>query len=287
MSLNTIAYVVIMLISIAVLTYILYVKRDIKLVILYMTMSGLIYVFEFIIFVLFNSYTYKPKILNVEYYDSIIGAITSNGFVIPTTLVLIAAFGFRWIGISLAVLGLMGIELLFLYFDVFEHHWWNVSYTAIGLYVFFFIAKMWLKYLRNHLTIILRVATLFFTGLFLHASLNFVISGISQKFLYSIGWFDNVFRDSVAFHTLYNILACFIIAVAISTPSLWIRLSFLTGVLLLSAMDYLLLRNEVLILMGWPLWGFLGMRIITALVLYLVNRYTLNGRPAGIMIETG
>jgi hypothetical protein len=281
MSFNAIAYVVLMLISTILLIYTLYKQRDANLFVLYLTMSGLIYTLEYVIFVLFNSYTYKPRILNIEYYDSIIGAIASNGFVLPVTLVFISAFNLRWVGMSLAVLTITGIELLYLYLGIFEHHWWNVSYTIMGLSVFVFIAKLWLKFLRNDLRMIFRVITLFLTGLFIHASVSFLLSGVLQKYIYSIGWFDNIYRDSVAFHTLYNFLTCFLIAAAISSSSLMLRLSFLTSLLFLSALDYVLLKNEILILMDWSLWGFIIIRFITVLVVYFINTGVLARKSKG------
>lgn len=254
MSFNAYFYLTLILLSTALLIFTLWKHRDPKLFLLYLAMGGLTYIYEYIIFILFKSYNYHPEILTNEFYDSIIGAISSNGFTIPILTVFVAAFQISWIGRLALALFIMLVETLFLNLALYEHYWYKTIYTGIGLLIAFYISTHWLWFLRNDLSKRISFLTLTLSVYFIISSFIFISSGILGKFIYTIGWFDNPFRDSVAFFTLLNLLDAFILSYIMTYRLSWSWI--IGGMICLNMIDYLFYRLNLLILLDSSLWFF-------------------------------
>lgn len=274
MTLNSYLYISLMVISACFFIFTLWKKRDAKLLVLYMCMAGLTYSYEYIIFVWLESYNYYPQILDIPYYDSIFGAVASNGFTIPVLTVMIAAFGVGWVGrIILAVL-LMGVEVLFIQLGVYEHYWYKTIFTGIGILIAFVIADFWLQKLRSDMSRLVRFVSLFMSAYFIKASVNFISSNIFQAFIYSVGWMEDPYRDSTAFITILNMFGGFVIALIVTYRLKWpwmiAALLFLTGI------DYMLLRLEVLQMMSWSIWAFSVGHILLLIIVLTIDRYIVS-----------
>lgn len=159
------------------------------------TYSGMIYVFEFFVFILWDAYEYKPGVLQIPYYDNALGAIVSNFFVVPTIATLIATLRLRMRWILLFAFGLGGIEWLFIRLQVYEVHWWRIGYTVATLVFFFSLAKFWMRKLREdrarYAFVSLWMAAWSLAGTFIYV---FALSGIRT---YQAGVFDDAYRDDL------------------------------------------------------------------------------------------
>ncbi|UFT98070.1 hypothetical protein KO561_12745 [Radiobacillus kanasensis] len=170
----------------------------------YLCIAGLIYLFEYVLLVLFESYEYFPGVFRDDYFNNILGANISNGFIVPSVTVFISVYnlGFWWI--ILIIIGFVGIEELFMYLGVYHHNWWKTVYTSGGLLLIFFLGKyIWrlIRYHSNQFT--LRVAVLYFVNVVTQGTFMFYLVAIFHLFLFQVSWFDDPSRGHIAFVTLY------------------------------------------------------------------------------------
>lgn len=255
--------------------YTLWRKRDSKLIPLYTFMGGITYLFEYIVLVLFKSYIYYPHILKEPYFDNIMGAVFSDALVVPATAMFVVAFNLSFWQILIPVGLIIGIEVLFEYLGIYKHFWWEFYYTFGGLLVAFYIAKRWHRLLKKPSSLYVHFATLYFTNLFLQASTVFFLAGVFGKFFYSVGWFLDPLRSSVAFSTLCILLLSFIFVslVVFSLNWLWV----IGGIGLMSLMNIVLFKLNILQLSeSWSLGYFVILYFLIYIVLRGFNRLFLN-----------
>lgn len=171
--------------------------------------AGMIYVFEFVILLAFDAYEYKPHVLPIPYYDSVLGAVVSNMFVVPVAAMLIAVFRLR-VGVLLFALGIGGIEWLFLRLNVYEEHWWRIWYTIPSLAVFFGFAKLWLRKLREgrsgYVFVSMWMASWSLAGTLIYAM---ALTGVRT---FHLGVFDNVYRDDLFASAIFGFLKALILS---------------------------------------------------------------------------
>lgn len=274
---NSIYYLLLIIISTFIFTYTLWKKRDRKLIALYFFTAGLTYFLEYIALVLLNSYAYHPEVLRVVYFDNIAGAIVSDAFTIPMTAIFIAAFGLRYIFIFFISLVITGIEVLFVQLGIYEQHWWRYFHTFIGANAFFLFSKKWFSKLQMSLKPLSRYFILLSTGLFIHASIAFVLAAILGKYFYQVGWFSDPNRGHIAFATLYLLAMNIFFSALIALRLHWLWISL--GALLPTITDLFLLRTGILTLSNqWSLSHFLVLRILLIFALLMFNKYLLKER---------
>jgi hypothetical protein len=120
--------------------YTLWRVRDRRLWAVYFNMAGLTYFAEAIVFIWSNSYIYRPHILANAYFDSCLGAVISDAFILPMLSTVVAGFHLGWGWMACFVTILYGIEELFVYLNLYEHVWWQTFFTTGGMLVWFMIA---------------------------------------------------------------------------------------------------------------------------------------------------
>lgn len=252
--------------------YTIYKKKEKKQIIsLYLTMVGLTYLFEFIVLVLFKSYRYYPNILKIHYFDNLFGAVFSDAFIVPMTSSVVAAYN---LPILIFVLVLMIIELFFQELGIYEHYWWKTIYTGIGLIFAFTISKKLFFYFKYFLNKKIRFLALFSICIGLHASILFILAGIFHLFIFQVNWFDDPIRGNVAFSSIYiifqSLLFGYILAYKLK------RYLLVLSIILLSMIDFTLSILEILhFYNGWALIFFLLMRVCSAIILGIINKYLL------------
>lgn len=134
----------------------------------------MIYLFEFFVFVLFDSYTYMPGLLKDSFYDSCLGAVVSNGFILPATCVIIAIYGIGIWWVPLIAAGFMGIEEIFIILGIYEHHWWKSIFTGMGLTLIFAFGKwLWKGLNVSELSKVFRFLVLYMNNVTLQGTLTF------------------------------------------------------------------------------------------------------------------
>lgn len=272
MSTHSIWYFSLIILSTLLFVFAMWRKRDIKLVILFLSTIGLIYLVEYFVLILFNSYVYNPGILHNQYYDNIMGAVVSNAFAIPMTAVFITAFRLNVIAKFAFVGALIGVEAFFVYKGIYHHIWWDYLYTGIGIFITFIITQKWYRLIINYpLKKSVEFITLFFSNIAIQITIAFILYGIMGFYSYSIDWFSNPNRNTVAFSTLYLFILSFVFAglIVIRSSFKWMIVAFL----MMSVIDFVLLKMHILHLSThWFLIYTFLIRIMILLIIIAISQ---------------
>ncbi len=235
---NYIPYLLLTSVSIVILVGVLIWKKDLSYVTYYFFIAGLAYVFEYVILILLDSYTYRPNLVKIEIYDNIIGDLSSQAFSVPAAALLATACRLRARGVLVLVVFFIGVEELFQYLLIYQHNWWRTYYTAIFLIATFFLVQ-WLYPLILTYKFI-RYVALYFSLLFFLSNGIFLLFLSFPEFHFHIGWFENKYRDSIAFSTMLLFGKSFMLLL-----SLFYRKFTIWGVLLLFVLvDYYLVKSH-------------------------------------------
>ncbi|CAM3091140.1 hypothetical protein PALU110988_00505 [Paenibacillus lupini] len=235
----------------------------------YICIAGTIYIFELIIFIIFNSYTYHPGLLKDPFYDSALGAIVSNGFIVPSTCTLVAVYGISFGWILILAAGFMGIELTFIHLGIFEHHWWKVIYTGIGIILLFSIGKwLWHKLSPSKLPYLFRLILLYTINVSLQGSVIAIYLIFFHQIVFQPGWFEDPSRDNIAFATLIVHIDSVFFALLVSLRGNWIWKMILIGLL---GCGYLwLIRQDILY--ASSMWSVILLILLQIIVIQLLSR---------------
>jgi hypothetical protein len=250
--------------------------KSLKIIPFYIFIAGTVYTFELIIFIILNSYEYKPGILSDPFYDNAMGAIVSNGLIVPSTCTLIAVYGIRFRRILLIAAGFMGIEQAFIYLGIFEHHWWKIIYTGIGLTLLFSTGEwLWNKLCQADLPYLFRLILLYMINVSLQGSIMSFYMIFFHKIEYRPGWFGDPSRDSIAFSTLIVHIDSILFAWLISLRGNWIWKTLLVG--LLGSCYLWLIGRGLLYTSGF--WPVILLTVLQIVIIQLLSGiYRLIGR---------
>ncbi|MCR2806900.1 hypothetical protein [Paenibacillus soyae] len=146
---NFVPYLLLSLMAVCTMGYLVVRTRSYYPVVLFFAFSGMIYLFEYFILVLFRAYRYMPGVLENPAYDSMAGALVSNLLTIPSIAAALIILKLRKRWILFFALFLTGVEWLFLRLDIFEHYWWKLPFTTINIAFFLSLAVYWSKRLEK------------------------------------------------------------------------------------------------------------------------------------------
>ncbi|PFA66335.1 hypothetical protein CN378_13615 [Bacillus sp. AFS015802] len=202
---NWVPFVFLSLFSIFVLSIIVVHNRQIsaRIILFWLFISGLAYVFEYVIFVLFNSYTYHPHILSNNYNDSVLGSISSQAFSVPVAITYIVLYRLSISRIAIIIGVFFLIETWFIYTDLYEHHWWESYYTTFFLIISVMLAKTWWKLLEDRSNHYVQFITLFFALSTISLSFAWILSSLLHLYLIPLNFFSNPVRDLIAGNAMY------------------------------------------------------------------------------------
>jgi hypothetical protein len=135
MEFNSYWYLGLAILSILLLIYIYLKTRNTRSLLLFITMVGLGYLIEAVIYNFGHSYQYYPKLIKHDsFYDSNMGAIASNALALPAVATFIAAFRKNWIWILSFISLFAGIEWAFLKLNIYSHKlvedWFYILWTT-------------------------------------------------------------------------------------------------------------------------------------------------------------
>lgn len=274
---NSFWYILLCILSLILFTYTLWHRWDKKLIAIYFFIAGVTYFLEYFVVVIFEGYVYRPMILEDKYFDNVLGAIASDGFVIPMTAVYVAAYKLNFkirLGI---VLFITLIEVFFVRFNLYEHYWWKYLYTILGGTFIYFLAQKWYSKLNSPISHFTRYITLFFADIAIQASTVFILASIFNMFFYNIDWYANPSRGHIAFATLYIIFISSILVTLVIFRLNWVW--YIASLAILSLIDVLLLKMNILIPNeNWSLIYFPLYRIFNLAYITLFNKYLLTDR---------
>ncbi|NPV89692.1 MAG: hypothetical protein HPY50_02805 [Firmicutes bacterium] len=166
---NTIWFILLGISTIIELAVIFLKVKSRKLVLaLYLTISGMAFCYEMIIYAYFKSYKYFPMLIPQSPPDDSIAGNLFSQFSVSATALLIAVFDLRyyWFIILAATYGV--IEELFIKLGIFQHNWYQTWMTVVGLLLFFGITKKIYKESSKHIRRFLRYLYIFFGLVTLH-----------------------------------------------------------------------------------------------------------------------
>ncbi len=210
MEFNSFWYLGLAALSILLLIYVYFKTRSTRILLHFITMIGLGYLIETVIYNIGHSYQYYPKLIKHDsIYDSNMGAIASNALALPVVATFIAALRKNWMWILFFVSLFAGIEWTFLKLNIYTHNWWKTSYTVFGLLLFYFpLAKLIYQLLSHPLQGKLHSIILFLSVSPISASLQFIPVMFFSIRYYDLGWFERPSEDTTAFGSIYYLFAC-------------------------------------------------------------------------------
>lgn len=265
-----IPYLLLLIFSILIMVYLLVRTRSYYTIILLLSLSGMIYLFEYVILVLFDAYHYKPMVLSNPFVDSTIGALISNLFIVPTIATTFVLLRLHKLWSIVFALFFTGIEWLFLRLGVFEHNWWRLPYTTVSILILLGIAWLLNKKAVQGNTVI-RYIILFMFSFWLidNLTFNLLLAGVRH---YVLGVFEDPARDDSVLHVPYSLLKALLITSAIY----WTRkIYWLIGaVILILASTICLIRLNVLQLYVHE-WMYLLIYILCCLLCVIVIYWTI------------
>jgi hypothetical protein len=179
-------------------------KRRAHTFLQFLIVTEIAYLIEAVIYIFLGSYEYRPKLItNNAYYDSHMGALTSNLITVPTLALLVSVFQLNWIWIVCLTLLLALIEWLFVKLQIYTLHWWRIEYTAIGLLFYFPLAKMMYRRLLNPLRGLQHIIFTFLCVGPISGTLQFLPFMLFRCRVYRPGWFEDPAYDTSALAIIY------------------------------------------------------------------------------------
>ncbi|GMK40807.1 hypothetical protein PCCS19_38630 [Paenibacillus sp. CCS19] len=206
-------YLGLSLISLLLLTFTMVRAKNIRVVFLFLMMTEAAYLIETVIYIWGSSYMYHPGILkNSAFYDSNMGALTSNLLVIPTAAVMIAVFQWGWKRIAALIIVIGCIEWLFVKLEIYTLFWWRIEYTVVGLMFYLPLAPLLYARLRRPVTGKLHALFLFLCAGPVLGTLHILPIMLFMNRSYDLDWFRDSSQSTTAFSSVYYlVMACIIV----------------------------------------------------------------------------
>ncbi|CAN7273381.1 hypothetical protein LJR153_001298 [Paenibacillus sp. LjRoot153] len=217
------------------------------------------YLIEAVIYIFFGSYLYHPKIIKYNtYYDSHLGALTSNLFAVPVVATIISVFQLSWVWIILATVLFGGIEWLFVELQIYTLHWWRIIYTVIGLLVYFPLSKIIYRRILNSLNGFLHSIFLFLCIGPISGTLHFLPIMFFSNRVYTPGWYENQSYDTSAFSVVYYISICIILVVLVKLIRIKKWLKIVMTIMVTLTVTYSLKKVGILFsTVWWDSWYYM------------------------------
>lgn len=200
---NTIWFIILGIITVVELTYILViVKKRKPIIAFYLTISGLAFSFETIIFMFFKSYNYFPMIITTSSFDDGLAGNLFSQFSVTATALLIAVLNLKYYWFFIFAGIYAAIEEVFQALGIFKHNWYQTWMTVIAFILFFVIVKLMYKKYFKHPGYVLRYIYIFL-GLFpLHFAVIVWYFRLSGNQLFS----QNILPDKDSSYILLAII---------------------------------------------------------------------------------
>ncbi|MEI2664985.1 hypothetical protein [Rossellomorea sp. LJF3] len=252
---NWVPFVFLSLFSIFALSLIVMKNRHIsgRIILFWLFICGLAYVFEYVIFVLFNSYTYHPHILSNNYNDSVLGSISSQAFSVPVAITYIVLYRLPAWRIAVIIGLFFLIETWFIHTNLYEHHWWESYYTTFFLIISVILAKTWWRFLEESDNHYVQFITLFFALSTISLSFAWILSSLLKLYILPLNHFSNPVRDLIAGNAMYIWFTTYFYSLVIFFRNgdwkypLWSILFLLTVEVFMVQEGVLLLKNPLMI----------------------------------------
>lgn len=123
---------------------------------------GISFVFEAILVLGLNAYSYYPKIFQDSYLDIIFGNYFSQ-ISVSTTSLLLAIYNLSYIWYVFLGIVYFLIEVAFIKLGIYEHFWYKSIYTFFGFVIFSFLTKKLYVSAKNSTNRFINYISLYFS----------------------------------------------------------------------------------------------------------------------------
>ncbi|ACT03903.1 hypothetical protein [Paenibacillus sp. JDR-2] len=248
---NSYWYLGLSFICIVLQVIVFYRKRRVHTYMQFFIGVELLYIVEAVIYIFNGSYEYYPKLLSNRYYDSHLGALTSNLISIPSLALILSVFQLGWFWIVGFIALLAGIEWLFVELHIYTLYWWRIGYTSLGLLIYFPLIKKiypWMLKARNGVS---RAVLLFLCLGPISGTIQFLPFMLFFSRVYRPGWFSDPAQDTSAFGIVYyvSIVLVTTLLLMITWKYRWIKYACLETILII--VTVLLKQSGILISQRW------------------------------------
>ncbi len=230
---------------------------------------------EAVVLFVFNAYAYKPGLYPDPFQENIIGHIIANSALWASTAVLVMVVqpSYLWLGL-ISVLFML-TEVVFVKTGVYTHYWWQTYMTGIITFGFLVVMRLWYVILHETKRSSPRI-TVFWTIAWVILQTPTSVLMLFDKQFFRVHWVENIYRDSTLFSGfLYHVAMAFIVIFFMYVPKnkIWNVVPFF----LLVFTDVILLNTGILIFhAGWKLIYLVCIRAASLLIIYMLEKYTLN-----------
>ncbi|GGD57405.1 hypothetical protein [Paenibacillus nasutitermitis] len=206
MSANSLWYLGLAVSSAALLIYIYLKTRNMRIMLLFTAMVGLVSIIESVIFIFLGSDQHDPQLLqNHPYFDNVSGAIALRVLPFAVITACLPALSLSWLWILFFTGALAGIEWLFLKLHIYSHNWWRLWFTAFGLPVYFAYARWLYRRMYRPLRGYAHRLLLFLITAALSETLGLGPIMLFSNRRYVPGWFPETDHDTMAFASVYGL----------------------------------------------------------------------------------
>lgn len=214
------------------------------MIIHFFTLTGLAYIFEYIVLVLLKAYRYYPKFFKRVYFDNILGASISQFFIVPAIATFITNFKLK-IHWKLFFSGyLMIIEIIFKKLKIYKQFWWKTIYTGVFTIVFFLFSDYFYKSLyRIGDKPLLKGITVFLKSFTLYSTYMFYLVVLFNAYFFKVPWFKDGARGHIAFATLYSLFISVLYTAIFVLRKKWVMVASIGA---LFSLDKILVELNVL-----------------------------------------
>lgn len=246
-------FFVLTLVSLCLLVWTYKVTKKPIVFLYWLFLVGLANIFEFVIFFLFDSYSYSPELFDDPFVDSYLGAITSQSISVPIALTYVAVRNKGLFTILLFLLFFSGVERFFIQLGIYTQNWWTISYTVFFLFLSFLLSEIWYKKLTKDKATWIKWTTIFFCLIGVHIHLIYVFSSILKWYQFTIPLFEFTSRSNLTLGFLYVMVSSVIFTVSAFSR----QISIIVPVLTLLIFHAILITTSVLSSEQWVLGGFI------------------------------
>jgi hypothetical protein len=265
---NSYWYYALLVLSTSLFCFILFKKRNTQTLFLLLTMIGMGYLIETIIFNFLGSYEYEPNFIQYNtFYDSNLGAFVSNTFSLPVVATLIATFHLGWIWMVFFSGVFVGIEWLFLKLHIYTHNWWRLAYTGFGLPFYFAMSKVYYKWIKHPSKGLKHYWMLYLITGSISASTHILPIIFFSNRIYTPGWFENSGRDSIALAAIFYLCDSlfYCLMSKLNWKMKWSK--YILAGLLIYAVNQVLIRVGILhSLVWWDQPYYVGLSLLLTLI---------------------
>jgi hypothetical protein len=220
-------------------------NKDRKIMIIhFFTLTGLAYLFEYIVLVLLKAYRYYPKFFKRIYFDNILGSSISQFFTVPTIATFMTKFNLNVHWKLFFSVYLMITEIIFKKLKIYKQFWWKTIYTGFFTFTFFLFSDYLYKSLsRIEDKPLLKAITVFMKSFTLYSTYMFYLAVLLKAYFFKVPWFNDGARGHTAFATLYSLFISMLYTAIFVLRKKWLMVA---SVITLFSLDAFLVKIKVL-----------------------------------------